>query len=141
MAMYAEEQDIIDRYGLTELLIVADKENTGETDPVTVVQGLTDASDEIDTYLATRYTLPLAVIVPVLKPLCVDIALYKMSTGTSVTEEKRTRYEDAIKLLTKIAKGDVTFGKTTDTPAPAAASKASFTASPRQFSRETMQGY
>lgn len=42
--------------------------------------------------------------------LCVDMSLYLMSTPPSITDEKRRRYEDAVKLLTLISTGKVTLG-------------------------------
>lgn len=107
---YATRQDIIDRYGSDELIVSADHDEDGVADTSVVEQGLKDASDEIDVYVGGRYTLPLTDIPPVLTRLCVDMALYLMSKPPSITEEKRTRYEDAVKLLTKISKGEVTLG-------------------------------
>lgn len=59
---YATRQDIIDRYGEDELIVAADHDEDGVADATVVEQGLADASDEIDAYLAGRYTLPLAVV-------------------------------------------------------------------------------
>jgi len=135
---YATQQDIIDQYDENELIIASDKDNLGVPDPVIVEQALIAASNEIDTYVGSRYTLPLVPVPPVLKPLCIDIALYKMSTSTGVTEEKRTRYEDAVKLLTKIANGTIVFGK--EVP-PVNQSAACFSGPVRQFSRDTLKGF
>jgi len=107
---YATQQDIINRYGSDELIVAADHDEDGVADPSVVEQGLKDASDEIDVYIGGRYTLPLAVVPQVLTRLCVDMALYHMSKPPSVTEEKRKRFEDAVKLLTKISEGKITLG-------------------------------
>lgn len=107
---YATRQDIIDRYGEDELIVAADHDEDGVADATVVMQGLSDASDEIDAYVGGRYTLPLAVVPSVLMRLCVDMALYLMSKPPSITDEKRRRYEDAIKLLTLISTGKVTLG-------------------------------
>lgn len=135
---YATKQDIIDQYGENELIISADHDLDGIADADVVDRALSGASDEIDTYLVGRYPLPLATVPPILKPLCIDIALYKMSTGTAVTDEKRRRYDDAVKLLTKIAEGKLTFGL--EKP-PAGASGAVFTGPERQFTRDKLSGY
>jgi phage gp36-like protein len=108
--MYANEQDIIDKYGAEALVITADHDGDGVADPAVVARGLSDAGDEINTYIGSRYPLPLTYAPPILKPLCIDIALYKMSVGITVTDEKRLRYEDALKLLVKIAEGKITLG-------------------------------
>lgn len=108
---YATQADIIERYGEEELAIAADRDGDGEIDTEAVSRAVNDASDEIDVYLAARYELPLQSVPGVLKRLCVDISLYRLSAdrGTG-TEEKRLRYEDAIKLLKLMAEGTVTLG-------------------------------
>lgn len=131
---YATQQDIIDRYGSDELTVAADHDSDGVADPAVVTQGLADASDEIDAYLAGRYSLPLAVVPAVLKRLCVDMALYLMSTPPAVTDEKRRRYEDAIKLLTLISTGKVTLGES-ESQVSGSSGAAYFTAKTRLFKR------
>lgn len=108
--MYATEQDIIDKYGEGTLITTADHDSDGVADPEVVARGLSDAGDEIDMYIGSRYPLPMASVPPIFKPLCIDIALYKMSVGLAVNDEKRLRYEDAVKLLAKIAEGKITLG-------------------------------
>jgi phage gp36-like protein len=108
--MYATQQDIIDRYGEDELIVAADHDGDGTADTAVVEQGLQDASEEIDVYIGERYPLPLAVVPPVLKRVCVDMALYHMSAPPAITEEKRKRFEDAVKLLTLISTGKVSLG-------------------------------
>ncbi len=71
---------------------------------------------------------------PVLKRLCVEMALYHMSMPPAVTDEKRKRYEDAVKLLTKISKGEVTLGEK-DPVAAASSAGAFFQSKPRVFGR------
>lgn len=134
---YATQADIIDQYGEPELVVASDHDGDGLPDPEVVERALAAASDEIDTYLASRYPLPLATVPAILKPLCVDIALYKMSVGLGVTDEKRRRYEDAVRLLTKIAEGKITFGL--EQP-PAGQGGASFAAAERQFTRAKLRG-
>lgn len=132
--MYCTQQDIIDRYGEDELIVAADRDSDGEADEDIVLKGLEDASEEIDTYLGGRYSLPLSPAPGILKRLCVDMALYHMSSPPSITDEKRRRYEDAIKLLTKISEGKVTLGS--DDPVETGTSGGSFfQAKPRQFKR------
>lgn len=134
--MYATQQDIVDRYGEAELIVAADHDGDGEADPAVVEKGLADASEEIDTYLGGRYTLPLDPAPPILKRLCVDMALYHMSMPPAVTDEKRKRYEDAVKLLIKISKGEVSLGAQ-DPVEAAGSSGAFFQSKPRLFGRRS----
>lgn len=131
---YAVEQDIIDRYGTDELIVAADHDGDGIADAAIITQGLTDASAEIDVYVGRRYTLPLAVGIATLKKPCVDMALYHMSLPPAVTEEKRKRYEDAIKFLKLIADGTVTLGAESPT-GTGNAGGSYFSAKQRRFRR------
>ncbi len=108
---YATRQDIVYREGLDAFTAAADRDRDGVIDETAVTAKLADASSTIDTYLALRYPLPLATVPPVLKRLCVDIALYLLSLSQdALTKELRQRYEDAISLLNKMAAGTVGLG-------------------------------
>lgn len=135
---YAVQQDIIDRYGSDSLYVAFDRDGNGALDTDAVTRSLSDASEEIDTYLIGRYPLPLAATPKILTFICVDIAMYKGSNATAVTEEKRTRYEDAIRLLTKIAKGEISLGL--EKPEQGGKGGASFASSERLFTRNALRG-
>lgn len=108
---YATQQDIIDRYSQEALLIIADRDDDQVIDSAVVDQALADATAEIDTYLAAKYSLPLAVVPDVLIRLSVDIVMYRLAADADMaTEERRQRYEDAINLLDRIAKGTASLG-------------------------------
>ncbi|MER9652531.1 DUF1320 domain-containing protein [Mesorhizobium sp. M0152] len=109
---YATKDDITALYGADELLRVAEDEaSPGELDEAGVTAGLANASAEIDGYVGVKYPLPLAASTPTLQRLCVDIALYRLALKAGPrTDEHRTRYEDAVALLTKIAAGKATIG-------------------------------
>lgn len=136
---YATQQDMIDRYGDDDLIVSADHDGDGVADAAIVTQGLSDATDLIDSYIGARYTLPLATVPAVLKRLCVDIALYLMSKPPSITEEKRKRYEDAVKLLTAISDGKVSLGvsESGEPVSGSASGGASFQAKERRFQRRS----
>ena len=108
---YAAQQDIIDLYGERELQNVADRDADGGVDDNVVARALENVSAEMDAYIGARYAVPLASPTTVLKGLCVDIALYRMALKSGPrTEEHRTRYEDAIKMLKGIADGKIGIG-------------------------------
>ena len=140
---YATQQDIIDRYGDDDLIIAADHDGDGVADEAVVTQGLSDATDLINTYIGKRETLPLTTVPAVLKRLCVDIALYLMSKPPSITEEKRKRYEDAVKLLQAISDGKVSLGVSESGEAAATTDNAETnkTSSDRIFTMTKMKGY
>ncbi|MDH5525215.1 MAG: DUF1320 domain-containing protein [Desulfobulbaceae bacterium] len=136
--MYATQQDIVDRYGEDELYVVFDRDGDGVLDANAIDQALSDATEEINGYLAGRYSIPLATVPGNLKTLCIDIALYKGSSSTALTEEKRQRYEDAVKYLTKVAEGKVSLG--IEKQEAGGSSGASFVGNGRLFSRDSLKG-
>jgi phage gp36-like protein len=134
---YATQQDIIDRKGEDALFIAADRDGDDAIDTTLVNTALTDATDEINVYIGKAKALPLSLVPPVLIGLCVDIALYRLSEHTAYTEEKRQRYDDAIKLLKSIASGEVSLG--IDSEAEATVGQDAELIGPeRQFSRSRM---
>lgn len=131
---YASQQDIVDRYGEGELLLLADRDADGAVDLDVIAQALADSDAEIDAYLAARYQLPLTTVPTVLKRLAVDILVYRLASGAgTATEERRKRYEDAVALLRRIAKGEVSLGLP---EAPASTGGGvHMTSGPRRFGR------
>lgn len=131
---YATQQNIIDRYGEEALLLLADRDNDGVIDSTVVDQTLADASAEIDTYVAAKYDLPLAVVPDVLIRLCVDIAIYRLASDADMaTEERRQRYDDAVALLARIGKGTASLGL--DVPPPSTNEAVVVNSQPRRFTR------
>jgi len=120
------------------VVLTFDRENLGSADPTAEAAALLDASSEIDGYLAGRYSLPLATVPPNLILFCCDIAIYRGSKGSMVTEECRKRFEDAIRYLSKVAEGKISLFAS-DPSAPNGGSGASFTGSERVFTRTKMR--
>ncbi|MBF0186015.1 MAG: DUF1320 domain-containing protein [Magnetococcales bacterium] len=106
---YATIADLIQRYGEDELIQRSDRRAGRIRDDVVINQALADASAEIDSYLASRYSLPLSGVPDVLVRLCCDVARYRL-WADKVTEIVRTRYEDAVRQLKDIARGQATLG-------------------------------
>lgn len=110
---YADQQYLDSYFGSAEVLIAADRDGDGEAD-VSVVESALDAATElIDSFVGVKYDLPLSkqTITGILKRTCADIAMYLMSVNSpAMTDEKRTRYDDAIKWLKGLARGEVTLG-------------------------------
>ena len=111
--MYCTQADIEARFGQAELVQLTDRSRTGTVDAVAVAQAIGDATAEIDVYLATRYTLPLSAVPPVLVRVACDLAVYHLFAARrsgGVVESVRDRYKDAVRLLENISKGSVTLG-------------------------------
>lgn len=107
---YASLQDMVERFGETEMIQMSDRSMTATALDATVVAAkLADADAEIDGYLGQRFTLPLASVPTVLKRIATDIARYHLYDDRA-TEQVTKRYDGAIAFLKGVAKGDVSIG-------------------------------
>lgn len=135
---YASQDDIIRRYSEGDLLVIADRDNDSVPDADVVARALDDATAEIDTYVAAKYSLPLPSVPEVLVRICVDIAVYRLSTDAAqATDERRLRFEDAMSMLKDISKGIASLGIAT--PPPSSNGKAVMVGQPRRFNRGGMR--
>ncbi|XWN29754.1 MAG: phage protein Gp36 family protein [Devosia sp.] len=105
---YATEVDLTNLWGEPLLLRLTDKDRDNVVDSALVSDVLDRASAMIDSYVSSRYTLPLPVNPKVLTQHCCNIGIYYLANDAGlVTEDMRRRYEDAIKWLLDLAKGNV----------------------------------
>lgn len=113
MTDYASIADLQLRITSSELIRLTDEADTGSIDEDKIAAALEAASIEIDSYLASRYPLPLTDDQPLLRPLAVDIAiwnLYGIVDQAGVPEVRQSRYDQAIATLKRIAGGTQTLG-------------------------------
>lgn len=107
---YATAQDMIKRFGEEELIDLTDRDGSlGSIAAPVLDQALADASAEIDGYLGGRYKLPLATVPAVLIRICCDIARYQLYDERA-NEQLQTRYQDSIKFLRSLGKGELNLG-------------------------------
>jgi phage gp36-like protein len=135
--MYLTAAEFIERYTEREAVLLTAEPGAGAVvNTARLERGLSDASAEVDSYLARRFVLPLLnaatmqpVVPDMIKRLTGDIARYLL-TGTHVreTEAIRNRYKDAMAMLVAIAEGKATVGvelaMTSSPSAPAGGSSA-----------------
>ncbi|OCP17439.1 MULTISPECIES: phage protein Gp36 family protein [unclassified Ensifer] len=94
-----------------ELALVAADEQTGLRDDIRIGHGLTDASIEIRSILAARYSgAELAALdddaLALLRVYCMDIAFYRIALAFSRSSDNiKERHDAAIKRLEAIAAG------------------------------------
>lgn len=108
---YATKQDLIDRFGLAELIQLTDRVNrpaTNEDDTV-IARALDDATAYADTYLARTAQLPLVPTPPQLVKAVADIARYYLHGRAAEKDgEVERAYREASALLRDIAAGRAT---------------------------------
>lgn len=126
---YATRQDLIDRYGAEE---IAQREAGTSADAVD--RALADADAEIDSYVASKYAVPL-VPVParVIKVACTIARYYLL--GGSATEEERADYTDARAWLRDIQAGKALVSGATSLAGSAPAAAVEMVSSPSVWSR------
>jgi phage gp36-like protein len=108
-AQYASAKDLQDRFGDTLSQIIGGGDSVGN--PL-VRRALSDATAEADSYLQGRFLLPIPFVPPVLTQITADIAIYRLLVlrPDHAVEDARRRYEDAIKRLERIRKGQLDLG-------------------------------
>ena len=109
---YVSEQNLIDRFGESELVQLTDTVNrpASTIDGAKVAAAIRDASALIDSYILARTPLPLqaAAVPPVLTRVAGDIARYYLHGSRADGDHPATmRYRDALSWLKDVAKGTV----------------------------------
>lgn len=138
---YATQADLVERFGFEELAQRTNRFDNQSIDEVVLGRALADAGAEIDGYLATRYTLPLASTPPVLVRLCADLVRYQLY-GDKVPDGIRQRYVDAVAVLKRLATGEVQLAGVVAVPAVGGAGNAvALRTRARQFGPDQLAGY
>lgn len=107
--MYCTVADLISRFSADEITALTDRTHSGVPDSAVVETSIRDASTTIDSYLAGRYSLPLVTVPTVLVLHCANIARYNLYSD-DVRETVRNNYQDSIRFLEKVNKGEVLLG-------------------------------
>ena len=109
---YSEKADILEQITDEELIQLTDDSGIGSVDDGVVSRAIADADAEIDSYCATRYSVPFSGVPVMIRKLSVDIALYHLYSRRQlvVPEERKDRYNAAIRYLRDVAKGIVSLG-------------------------------
>ena len=105
---YCTQADLIARFGEQEVIDLT-APGTSQVDASVLALVFRDADAEIDTYLRSRYQLPLDSVPVVLVRLACNVAryyLYNDNRPDLVTND----YKEAIRLLKEISSGRVSLG-------------------------------
>ena len=99
-AMYANRADLEARFGEAEIANLEVMQST----PNAIDEALQDATEEIDSYVAVKYQLPLPSVPSTLKRVACNIARYRLYFQQP-TEEIENRYKAEIDYLKRVADG------------------------------------
>lgn len=118
---YITLADLTQRFREDEILSLTDT-GGGSIDTDLTDRAIDDASGEIDGYVAAGgYSVPLEPVPNIIKAYACDIARYRLY-DESATEQVTKRYEDAIKFLRAVSRGEVLLGIRTTSPSETAGS-------------------
>lgn len=101
--MYATRKDLEARFGEGELQELESTQTAGNS----IEEALQDASEEIDSYIAVQYILPLPSTPSTLKRIACNIARYRLYFQRP-TEEIENRYKAEIDFLKRVADSKAT---------------------------------
>ena len=108
---YCAQADIEEQLSQSELIQLTDDADAGVVDASVVARAIADADDEINSYLQERYTVPLSPVPGLIRKLSVDVSIYNLYSRRDLDAPVRTkRYEDDVKLLRSLAKGEASLG-------------------------------
>ncbi len=134
---YATVADLIDRLGEGRLQRLTDLSDPplGVMDEAVTLKALEDATAEIDSYLAGRYTLPLNPVPPVLKVHACGIAHYRL-LGGAASDADREDYKAIIKYLDSVGSGKIALMPPKDVPPTLGAGTVLFSSGQKVMGRE-----
>lgn len=111
---YATIADMESARGIDLIRKLSDKNKSGQRDDAALNAALERASSLCDAYIDKKYQVPLAAAPDYLVEAVIDIAVYRLAADVMIgTDEFRKRYEDALKLIKDIGKGEITLAGAT----------------------------
>lgn len=135
---YALQADLVTAFGEDELVQLTDRADppAGTLDAAIVTRALEAADGEIDSYLATRYSLPLASVPVILRDCAADIARYRLH-DRGVPDRVKDAYEKRIAWLRDVAANRASIGLAPESLTPSSAGIPEMTSGGRVFARES----
>lgn len=129
---YCTQADLIERFGEAELQAIARDETGIAIDTAVVERACEDASGEIDGYVsAAGYPVPLVPVPRIVIANACDIARYRLY-DEQASEQVQKRYDDAVKFLKSVSRGEVRLGISTG-PASSSAGSVQMNTGRRAF--------
>lgn len=137
---YATLASLSDRYGDDVLNAAGDRTGAGVADQGAVDRALANADATIDASLSVRYRLPLAEVPETVVDLAQAIAIYKLHRFAPDPKIEKD-YEQALRDLRDIAKGDKKLDLAGIEPATSGAGGVVATDRERPFTSDSMTGF
>jgi phage gp36-like protein len=101
---YCTQADLVSRFGENELIGFTDMAGLGVIDTTVLNPVIDDATARIDSYLRSKYSLPLLTVPAELITAACDIVRYLLHRDL-VTDIAKDRYNQAISFLKDLSRG------------------------------------
>jgi phage gp36-like protein len=141
---YCALTDILDQIDEAILIQLTDDENAGIVEESRVEKAIADADSEINGHIGARYSLPLPDPVPnIVRKFSVDVAIYNLYSRRQsiMPDERRERYNAAIRFFEQVAAGKASLGESDPEGSPAGTNAPEISGPPRIFDRSKMRGF
>lgn len=140
--MYCTLDDILAMIDEEDVISYTDDVGSGVMATRVTDKAISGADALINSYLAKRYNVPVDPVPEIIVELAVDIAIYKIcSRRSQAPEERRQKYDDAVKYLDKIASGKAVLPGAALVPASSSSGVVNITSGPRIFGRDSLKGF
>lgn len=141
---YSTLDDITKLIPAETVLGLTDDEALGSIEQARVQEAVAQADAEVDSYLGTRYAVPLATAPDIIKKISADIAVYNLYSRRvqEMPPLWAERYRNAVQKLKGMAGGTISLGVE---PAPFCRAEGGVqsnrTDEDRTYTKETLEGY
>lgn len=139
---YATQQDMVDRFGESDLIKLTDRADPplDAIDAAVLNARLADAQGVIDSYVATRYTLPLTATPLLLRQIECDLAWYLLQGGNP-SQDAKDRNDAAMRILRDVSAGKVSLGPDSSNTVAVPGDGVTYTSAPAVFTPDTLSDY
>ncbi|GAB5378968.1 MAG: hypothetical protein Alis3KO_00970 [Aliiglaciecola sp.] len=137
---YCTLDDMINRFGADELTQLSATPGSDVMDIPVVQAAIDDASNDIDSFVGSRYPLPLSVVPKSLVKLCANMARYNLydNAAPELVEKNNKAAFDFLKM---VAKGDVRLGLDSQGETPVSDEAIEMQSAGSVFSRANAQDF
>ena len=107
MAAYIDKPGMQERFSDAELIAITDRSGAGSIDDAVLNLAIDGAESEADSYLMSRYPVPVSPVPVVLTDKCADITRHRLhlTYNASVPENVESAYKAALAWLADVRDG------------------------------------
>ncbi len=135
--VYCTQAEVELRIGREELIALADLDEDGTADAATVAEAIQDADGHLNSYLAVKFTVPIAPVPDVLVKRSTSLAIYFLQLRrNSVTEDVQKEFDWIQKWLADLVAGKATLDAAVLPAEAAGAATVWYDVQPRVFGRD-----